>query len=309
MYIAGSNITVGSEITGNPVKDLSCVYDRVEEGLPVYEVTKSQNGYRVLKEITQKEIKKAIEKKYKRLDIAIFFKSLADVKKVYELKTPLKRSSEYSLCYAVRSGNLNIVKAVMESGELDLSEYYNKEALEVACELGYIDIVKYLLKSGLNPCDRQFYPLIWARKAGNQELIDILEKDIKKRLGSVPEIKDPYEELLEKRKLDIQTQKVDIEPEKVDIQEEKVSGRGSVKAKLPKAPKKPKEPKPVKPKKEVKSLAELKALSAKLLKDKEKKKVKEKPVKKEEPKKPEKKKILSLEELKARSKKLLGDKK
>lgn len=299
MYIAGSNITVGSEITGNPVKDLSCVYDRVEEGLPVYEVTKSQNGYRVLKEITQKEIKKAIEKKYKRLDIAIFFKSLADVKKVYELKTPLKRSSEYSLCYAVRSGNLNIVKAVMESGELDLSEYYNKEALEVACELGYIDIVKYLLKSGLNPCDRQFYPLIWARKAGNQELIDILEKDIKKRLGSVPEIKDPYEELLEKRKSDIQNQKSDIEPEK-PVVEEKASGRGSVKAKLPKTPKKPK--------KEVKSLAELKALSAKLLKDKEKKKVKEKPVKKEEPKKPEKK-ILSLEELKARSKKLLGDKK
>lgn len=307
MYIAGSNIAVGSEITGNPVKDLSCVYDRVEEGLPVYEVTKSQNGYRVLKEITQKEIKKAIEKKYKRLDIAIFFKSLADVKKVYELKTPLKRSSEYSLCYAVRSGNLNIVKAVMESGELDLSEYYNKEALEVACELGYIDIVKYLLKSGLNPCDRQFYPLIWARKAGNQELIDILEKDIKKRLGSVPEIKDPYEELLEKRKSDIQNQKSDIELEK-PVVEEKASGRGSVKAKLPKAPKKPKEPKPEKPKKEVKSLAELKALSAKLLKDKEKKKVKENPVKKEEPKKPEKK-ILSLEELKARSKKLLGDKK
>ena len=304
MFIAGTDITVGSEITGSPVSELSSVYDYTEEGLPVFEVVKSQNGYRVIKEISQKEIKKAIEKKYKRLDIAIFFKSVADVKKVYELKSPAKRSSDYSLCYAVRSGNLNIVKLIMESGEIDLNDYYTKEALELACEYSYIDIVKYLLKSGLNPCDRQFYPLIWARKSGNQELVDILEKDIKKRLGELPEIKDPYEVLLEKRKNETPVQKSETE-ETID-KELKPTGRGSVKAKLEKPAKKTK--KEEKPKKTVKSLAELKAMTAKL-KDKEKKVVKEKVKKKEKPKKTEKKKILSLEELKARSKKILGDKK
>lgn len=299
MYIVGNDIKVGSEVTGSLIKELSCVYDYTEEGLPVYEVTKSQSGYRVVKEITQKEIKKAIEKKYKRLDIAIFFKSLADVKKVYELKTPVKRSSDYSLCYAVRSGSLPIVKAVMESGEIDLNDYYNKEALEVACELGYIDIVKYLLKSGLNPCDRQFYPLIWARKAGNRELVDILEKDIKKRLGELPEIKDPYEVMLENRaKTEAEKKPVEV---KEEIKEEKPKGRGSVKVKLADKPKKIKKEEP---KKQIKSLAELKAMSAKLLKDKESK---EKTPKRKEKKKsePEKKKVLSLEELKARSKKLL----
>ena len=302
MYIAGDDITVGTEISGSPVQKLEDVYNLTTEGLPVYEVVKSDKKYRVVSQVSEIEIRKAIEKKYKRLDIAIFFNSLADVKKVYALKTPVKRSSEYSLCYAVRSGNLNIVKAVFESGEIDIEDYYVKESLEVACELGHIDIVKYLLKNGLNPCDRNFYPLIWARKAGNQELIDILEKDIKKRLGSLPEIKDPYEVLLEKQKSDIQNQKVDIETETVDIEEKKASGRGSVKAKLPKAQKKLKEPKPEKPKKAIKSLAELKAMSAKLLKEKEKKIKKVK----EEPKKSEKKKPLSLEELKARSQKILG---
>ena len=138
MYIAGKDITVGSEVTGSPVKELSSVYDATEEGLPVYEVSKSQNGYRVLKELSQKEIKKGIEKKYKRLDIAIFFKSLSEVKKIFELKTPVRRSSEYSLCYAVRSGSLPIVKAVMESGEIDLNDYYSDLQLAQTLKLNFL---------------------------------------------------------------------------------------------------------------------------------------------------------------------------
>lgn len=301
MYLAGNNIKVGSEVEGTPVAKLSDVYSLVDEGLPVYEVTKGEKGFRVLKEVSEKELKKALSETYKRLDIAIFFNQLAEVKKIYALKTPVKRSSEYSLCYAVKTGNLNIVKAVFESGELDLESYYVREALEVACELGLFDIVKYLIKGGLNPCSHQFYPLIWARKSGNQELIDFLEKDIKKRLGELPEIKDPYELLLEKKaneKPVLQT--IEEEPD------EKPNGRGSVKVKLADKPKKVK--KEEKPKKEIKSLEELKAMSAKLLKEKKKKiekpKVEKSPKNKEEPKK----KVLTLEELKARSKALLKDK-
>ena len=299
MFLAGKDLKINSEVEGTPVSKLADIYTYADEGLSAYEVVKSEKLLRVIKEIPAKELKKALSEKYKRLDIAIFFNDLAEVKKTFALKTPVKRTSEYSLCYAVKSGNLNIVKAVFESGELDLTSYYVQEALEVASEYGYIDIVKYLIKNGLNPCDRQYYPLIWARKAGNQELVELLEKDIIKRLGKLPEIKDPYETWLANRKVDIQVEKVDIEENEPEIKETKLSGRGSVKAKLAKAPKKEK------PKKEVKSLEELKKASAKLLKDKPKvEKSKEKKVSKSK-EKPEKKKVLTLEELKARSQKLL----
>ena len=292
MYIAQSDINIGQEIQCNPVEKLSDVYDLSEEGLPVYELTKSENGFRVIKQVSEKEIKKAIEKKFKRLDIAIFFNSLADVKKIYALKTPLKRSSDYSLCYACRVGNLNIVKVIMESGEIDMDSYYTKEALEVAVEYNYIDIVKYLLKAGLNPCDHSFYSLIIARKNNYNEIIDVLEKEIKKKLGKLPDIKDPYDIMMENRaKQEVQVQNIEVLPE---VEENKSSGRGIVQAKLPKKEK---------PKKEIKSLEELKAKSALLLKDKTSKTVKKDKPKKEN-KKP-KKEIKSLEELKARSQKLL----
>ena len=299
MYIAKSDISVGQEIDCQPVDKLSDVYDLEQEGLPVFELTKSENGYRVMKQVSEKELKKAIEKKFKRLDIAIFFNSLADVKKIYALKTPVKRSSEYSLCYACRVGNLGIVKALCESGEIDLDSYYNKEALEVAAENNQIEIVKYLLKFGFSSCDNSFYPLIIARKNENKELIDILEKDIKKKLGNLPDIKDPYEVMLENR---AKSEPVIIENklEINEIEENKSTGRGIVKAKLPKKEK---------PKKEIKSLEELKAKSAKLLKEKPVKKV-EKPKKIEKSKKEKpKKEIKTLEELKARSQKLLTNKK
>lgn len=269
-YLAHTNINIGTEIE-NPVivQKLEYVYNYEQEGLPVYEVqllgkiekVSSVNGcfavkglVRILKQISDKELRKALEKQYKKLDIAIMFNDLSSVKKIYNLKTPVKRSSDYSFAYAVKTGNLNIVKYIFEQGEIDLESYYTKECLEIAVEEGYLDIVKYLIKIGLNPCDRQFYPLIWARKKGYEEIISFLEKDIKKRLGKLPEIQDPYEILIEKKKIELVSEKVKEEFI------EKPTGRGVIETKIKKS-NKPKSEK----KKKILSLEELKKKSKLLL--------------------------------------------
>lgn len=267
-YLAHASSTIGMEIE-NPVivQKLEYVYNYEQEGLPVYEVQllgkieplSSVTGcfvvkgsVRILKQVIDKELKKALEKQYKKLDIAIMFNDLAGVKKIYNLKTPVKRSSEYSFAYAVKTGNLSIVKYIFEQGEIDLESYYTKECLEIASELGYFDIVKYLVKIGLNPCDRQFYPLIWARKLGYTDIITFLEKDIKKRLGKLPDIKDPYEVLMEKKQVEV------IPIEKVEEINEKPSGRGVIETKI-------KKPSKTEKKKKSLSLDELKKKSKFLL--------------------------------------------
>lgn len=270
-YLAHTNINIGAEIE-NPVivQKLEYAYNYEQEGLPVYEVQllgkieklsfvdgcyAVKGLIRIIKQVPEKELRKALEKQYKKLDIAIMFNDLASIKKIYALKTPVKRSSDYSFAYAVKTGNLNIVKYIFEQGEIDLKSYYTKECLEIAAEEGYLDIVKYLIKVGLNSCDRQFYPLIWARKKGYEEIVLFLEKDIKKRLGKLPEIKDPYETLMEKNK-------VTNVSEKIEEIEEAPTGRGVIETKVKKASK-PKSNKKIK--KKILTLEELKKKSKLIL--------------------------------------------
>lgn len=281
-YCSLSNVKISDEIENIQL------YNNIEDAYEpftnnnVYNVEKiyGSEKYRVINEVSNKELKKALEKKYKKLDVAIMFNDLAGVKKIYALKTPVKRSSDYSFAYAVSSKNLNIVKFIFEQGEIDINSYYTKECLIIASEIGALDIVKYLVKIGLNPCDFQYYPIIWAKKFGHDEIVQFLEKDIKKKLGKVPEFIDPYEEIIKKRESIGETPKVDIEDTKVDIEVKQ------------------------KPKKQIKSMDELKQKSSKLLKNKTKTDKDKKP-KKQEKKKENPKKVLSLAELKKRSEKLL----
>lgn len=257
-YIASRNLSVNQEVDNILTVDkLENIYQFFDDALPVFEVQiLNKEKVRVLRQIPDKELRKALEKQYKKLDIAIMFNDLATVKKIYALKTPVKRSSEYSFAYAVKTGNLNLVKFIFEQGEIDIESYYTKECLEIAAEEGFLDIVKYLIKIGLNPCDRQFYPLIWARKKGYEDIISFLEKDIKKRLGKLPDIKDPYEEILAKKQIETVNTETPVPVEEI----EKPNGRGAIVSKIKPLPKSKKEVK-----KKVLSLEELKKRSKRIL--------------------------------------------
>ena len=55
------------------------------------------------------------------------------------------------LHYAMRSGNLAIVKALVEAGALlDVKNFYNDTPLSVACQKGELAIADHLLKKGAN---------------------------------------------------------------------------------------------------------------------------------------------------------------
>lgn len=95
-------------------------------------------------------------------------------------------SGDKYLEFAVRVGSLEKVKYLVEEQRLDVS-IDNNAPLNIACEHGYIDIVKYLVEHGANIYDGTKYaPYAPMKRALATNNIDILEylidihKEIKK---------------------------------------------------------------------------------------------------------------------------------
>ena len=82
--------------------------------------------------------KKALDKKDKDFEHYAKFYSYVDSVGPYK-NTPLH--------YAMRSGSLAIVKALVQGGAaVDVKNFYNDTPLSVACQLGHLEIAEYLIK-------------------------------------------------------------------------------------------------------------------------------------------------------------------
>ena len=71
--------------------------------------------------------------------------------KVYSYVDSVGPYKNTPLHYAMRSGQLSIVKALVEAGaSIDEKNFYNDTPLSVACQSGHFEIVEYLLEKGAN---------------------------------------------------------------------------------------------------------------------------------------------------------------
>ena len=82
------------------------------------------------------------------------------------------------LHYAMRSGQLSIVKALVEAGaQIDNKNFYNDTPLSVACQLGHLEIAEYLIEKGANihgVDKQQRTPLIRACQNGQIHVVSML---------------------------------------------------------------------------------------------------------------------------------------
>ena len=94
---------------------------------------------------------------------------------LYLSRKPIKTSKtfyytkEEALMNAIRTGNLTIVKYLLESG--DHNNYYNMNALSLAIEYGQCQIVKYIIHKSDDLCN---YGLIYACEKGKLKLVKFL---------------------------------------------------------------------------------------------------------------------------------------
>ena len=89
-----------------------------------------------------------------------------------------QKKSQDSIWQAARDGNLEAIKAELESGvDVDAKTEYGATALFFACDRGHEDVVKFLLEQGADPNARDtFYkatPMTWAQ-SGDQKIVLLL---------------------------------------------------------------------------------------------------------------------------------------
>ena len=117
----------------------------------------------------QERQQKALDKKDKDYEHYAKFYSYVDSVGPYK-NTPLH--------YAMKSGSLPIVKALIEAGASpDSKNFYNDTPLSVACQKGHLEIAEYLINKGANihgVDKQQRTPLIRACQNGQIHVVSML---------------------------------------------------------------------------------------------------------------------------------------